>query len=244
MWRALMVCLLLVAWPLADVGAQQQGTISGRVSDQSGQPLAGVQVLVDGTELGSLSDVQGRYEITGVAAGEVTVSARARPLARPGARGSVAIRPHMAHSRAANIPARRVGPRAGAGQHHVDQVPHTGGHRGALVPAQPAGGGPRARVRSRPGPPNGAVARCRDPQLSGGGGADLHHGELRHELGRGQRLRRPTRLWVGDLDDRLLRPRAGVAGALADPARARGTRVPSPHFWAGRHRDSAAAGRA
>ena len=77
MWRALMVCLLLLAWPLADAGAQQQGTISGRVSDPSGQPITGVQVLVEGTELGSLSDAQGRYEIAGVAPGEVTVSARA-----------------------------------------------------------------------------------------------------------------------------------------------------------------------
>ena len=77
MWRALVLGTALLLWPLAESAAQQQGTISGSVTDQNGQPLPGVQVSVQGADLGSLTNNTGRYEIGAVPPGQVVVSARA-----------------------------------------------------------------------------------------------------------------------------------------------------------------------
>ena len=41
----------------------QQSTITGQVTDAQGQPLPGVNVLLRGTVIGSMTDVQGRYRI-------------------------------------------------------------------------------------------------------------------------------------------------------------------------------------
>lgn len=58
------------------VTAQQTGSVTGTVVDKSGRaPLNGVQVSVDGTQRGSLTDARGRYTITGVPAGARTVRA-------------------------------------------------------------------------------------------------------------------------------------------------------------------------
>jgi TonB-dependent starch-binding outer membrane protein SusC len=51
-----------------------QGTITGRVIEEgTGRALAGAQVQIVGTGQGTLAGSDGRYEITGVAAGEVQV---------------------------------------------------------------------------------------------------------------------------------------------------------------------------
>lgn len=73
MRRAILSCLLLLALPVAGVWAQEQGTISGRVTDQAGEPLSGVQLTIEGSNLSALSNAQGLYQITGVAAGDVLV---------------------------------------------------------------------------------------------------------------------------------------------------------------------------
>ena len=39
-------------------------TITGRVTDQSGQPLAGVAIVFKGDATGTLSDINGNYKIT------------------------------------------------------------------------------------------------------------------------------------------------------------------------------------
>jgi TonB-dependent starch-binding outer membrane protein SusC len=49
--------------------AQQQGTITGRITDEAGAPLAGANVVVDGTNLGTRSDRAGGYRVTAVPAG-------------------------------------------------------------------------------------------------------------------------------------------------------------------------------
>ena len=55
----------------------QQGIIEGRVVDASQlQPVAGAQVSVQGTELGTLTDEDGSYTIRGVPPGPVTVRVR------------------------------------------------------------------------------------------------------------------------------------------------------------------------
>src|SRR5690606_17280602 len=42
----------------------QQTTISGTVSDESGQPLPGVSVIVKGTNKGTITDFDGNYSLT------------------------------------------------------------------------------------------------------------------------------------------------------------------------------------
>lgn len=53
--------------------AQANGKISGSVSDENGDPLPGVQVVVEGTQLGTVSDFDGFYQIIAVPAGTYTV---------------------------------------------------------------------------------------------------------------------------------------------------------------------------
>ena len=53
----------LAANPLEKFGAQQQ-TISGVISDEKGQPLVGVNIQVEGTTIGAISDVNGKYSIS------------------------------------------------------------------------------------------------------------------------------------------------------------------------------------
>ena len=56
--------------------AQQQGTIAGTVTDAgSGNPLPGVNVVVEGTQQGAATSADGTYEITGVEAGTHAVTA-------------------------------------------------------------------------------------------------------------------------------------------------------------------------
>ena len=55
----------------------EEAVITGRVTEAgSGRPLSGVQVLIEDHGLGGLTDSEGRYEISGVPAGEVTVNAQ------------------------------------------------------------------------------------------------------------------------------------------------------------------------
>ena len=61
----------------AIASAQNTGTIRGRVTEsKSNLPLAGVQISVDGTRLGTQSSTDGSYTITGVPTGQQTLTAR------------------------------------------------------------------------------------------------------------------------------------------------------------------------
>ncbi len=64
-----LLAMLAIAVAPAILAAQQPGTIQGTVTDAVGQPLAGVQISVVGTGLGTLSDGQGRYRLDNVPAG-------------------------------------------------------------------------------------------------------------------------------------------------------------------------------
>ncbi len=46
--------------------SQQQNSVSGKVTDSSGSPLPGVSVVVKGTIVGTISDTNGNYELSGV----------------------------------------------------------------------------------------------------------------------------------------------------------------------------------
>lgn len=50
----------------ADLTLQQQKSVSGRVTDESGQPLPGVTVVVKGTTMGIITDGMGRYQLMGI----------------------------------------------------------------------------------------------------------------------------------------------------------------------------------
>jgi hypothetical protein len=71
---ALVMAVLVAAAVLPEAAAAQVGRILGRVLDaETGRPLSGAQVAVQGTRLGSLAGVDGRYIILNVPAGEQTL---------------------------------------------------------------------------------------------------------------------------------------------------------------------------
>jgi TonB-linked SusC/RagA family outer membrane protein len=75
-FRWLLAVLLGVAMIPGGAIAQERGSITGILTDQStGQPLVNAQVVVVGTRLGTLSNQQGRFLITGVEAGTYTIEA-------------------------------------------------------------------------------------------------------------------------------------------------------------------------
>ena len=71
--------LFCLTAPLARATSQEAGstgTVSGTVTNEQGAPLAGVQVTVEGTGLGAVSQDNGRYVITHVPVGARTIRAR------------------------------------------------------------------------------------------------------------------------------------------------------------------------
>ncbi len=94
--RSVTVVCPLVSWlAVAQASAQEQGTITGRITGDAGAPLASAQVVVEGTNLDARSDPDGSYRISGVPAGAAVVrvkrlgySARAQAVIVP-AEGTV-----------------------------------------------------------------------------------------------------------------------------------------------------------
>src|SRR5688500_5296435 len=70
-WRFVRCVVLVAAVPGAVVA--QGGRISGTVTDSAKVPLAGAQVAVVGTRLGTMTDVVGRFTVSGVEAGTYEV---------------------------------------------------------------------------------------------------------------------------------------------------------------------------
>ena len=74
MFRWLLAAFVAVAVLPAGLLAQQRGTITGRVTAQeSGAPLQGVNVLVQGTVIRAVTDQDGQYRLNGVPVGRQTV---------------------------------------------------------------------------------------------------------------------------------------------------------------------------
>ena len=68
---ASVLLLFLTAFPLA---AQTTGQVSGRVTNATtGEPLAGAQVVIQGTTIGTMANPQGRFLILNVPAGTHTI---------------------------------------------------------------------------------------------------------------------------------------------------------------------------
>ncbi|MCU0636749.1 MAG: carboxypeptidase-like regulatory domain-containing protein, partial [Gemmatimonadaceae bacterium] len=65
--------LCALAMPMLLLAQPRTGRITGSVTDAAKQPLAGASVTVEGTRLGAVSELDGRYAIRGVANGTYTV---------------------------------------------------------------------------------------------------------------------------------------------------------------------------
>jgi iron complex outermembrane receptor protein len=68
--------LLCVFVMMSVIAFAQTGSIKGRVLDETSQPLPGSSVTIDGTTIGATTDVNGNYTISGVKAGNYTVTAK------------------------------------------------------------------------------------------------------------------------------------------------------------------------
>jgi len=55
--------LLFLFFGLSSFGANAQQVISGKVTDQTGEALIGVSVLVQGTSSGTATDFDGNYSV-------------------------------------------------------------------------------------------------------------------------------------------------------------------------------------
>lgn len=59
------VCLIiLTTCPIVSLYAQDRYSVSGQITDENGEILAGVSVIVKGTSNGTTSNVDGRYSLT------------------------------------------------------------------------------------------------------------------------------------------------------------------------------------
>ncbi|RZK25291.1 MAG: hypothetical protein EOO63_16235, partial [Hymenobacter sp.] len=68
--RFLLFLLLGLAGSLGTAWAQASGgTVTGRITDTKNEGIPGVTVVIEGTSLGSSTDVQGNYTIANVPAG-------------------------------------------------------------------------------------------------------------------------------------------------------------------------------
>ena len=60
---------------LSEANAQESGSVAGRVTSDTGQPLAGVAVSVVNTQRGTITGSDGRFELSGVPVGTHTIRA-------------------------------------------------------------------------------------------------------------------------------------------------------------------------
>jgi TonB-linked SusC/RagA family outer membrane protein len=67
---------MAIVWSTSDLAAQATGTVSGRVTADNGQPLAGAQVSLRGTGLGTRTGDNGRYTIVNVPVGQYRLRAQ------------------------------------------------------------------------------------------------------------------------------------------------------------------------
>lgn len=68
--------LLCVFLMMSAMAFAQNGSIKGKVVDDTNQPLPGATVTIDGTTIGTTADPDGTYHITGVKNGNYSITAR------------------------------------------------------------------------------------------------------------------------------------------------------------------------
>src|SRR5690606_20201546 len=74
-YRRMVGMLLLLLLAATPAWAQTTGKITGTVTDDTGESLPGVNVLIDGTFLGAVTDIDGNYVIIGVRPGVYDMTA-------------------------------------------------------------------------------------------------------------------------------------------------------------------------
>jgi iron complex outermembrane receptor protein len=72
MHRYLLFLSVLLLATVSSVFAQT-GTLKGKISDTNGEPLIGANVVIKGTTTGTITDLDGNYQIPNVAYGQVTL---------------------------------------------------------------------------------------------------------------------------------------------------------------------------
>lgn len=73
-WSVLRLLMVLVASAFA-LNVSAQGTVKGKVLDEAGVELPGANVFVNGTTIGTITDMYGNYVISNVPAGAQTITA-------------------------------------------------------------------------------------------------------------------------------------------------------------------------
>src|SRR5688572_20007027 len=71
--KAFLMAVASWAWLPGHAAAQATGAISGRITEAGGTPIAGAQVVLNGGQLGTLSNDVGTYTLRGVAPGSHAV---------------------------------------------------------------------------------------------------------------------------------------------------------------------------
>src|ERR1700742_4788989 len=66
----LLLCVMLL---LTSVAFAQNGVVTGKVVDETNQPLPGAVVSVQGTQKAAPTDVNGNFKLTGLSNGSVTI---------------------------------------------------------------------------------------------------------------------------------------------------------------------------
>lgn len=72
MKQLLLYCLLAILLPTAALAQSRQ--IKGKVTDDTGNPLNAVSVVLQGSKTGTQTDAEGNFSLTVTAAGRVTLS--------------------------------------------------------------------------------------------------------------------------------------------------------------------------
>ena len=73
-FNAILTVFMVLTVFHTDSIAQPKGRLNGRVTDKAtGEPMPGVNVIVPGTYHGAATDLDGRFAIRGITAGEYTV---------------------------------------------------------------------------------------------------------------------------------------------------------------------------
>ena len=73
--RGLLAGFAALVFAVVPAGAQQTGTVTGVITNVAGEPLASVQVSIQGTGYGTLTQSNGRFAIVNVPSGRRTVRA-------------------------------------------------------------------------------------------------------------------------------------------------------------------------
>lgn len=63
LWQFLSVILILSISPLEISGQNNSGIVSGSVFNSGQEPLVGVSVFVKGTNIGTMTDADGRFSV-------------------------------------------------------------------------------------------------------------------------------------------------------------------------------------